>query len=40
MRDELITILRMLTSQPPAVKGDLPAPAPAPDPAPAAPTAG
>jgi acetyl-CoA carboxylase carboxyl transferase subunit beta len=26
MRDELVTILRMLTGQPPAVKGDLPAP--------------
>ncbi len=38
LRDELITILRMLTGQPPAVKGDLPAPAgatqaPAPQPA-------
>ncbi|MDO9638154.1 MAG: acetyl-CoA carboxylase, carboxyltransferase subunit beta [Pseudotabrizicola sp.] len=42
MRDELITILRMLTSQPPAVKGDLPAPAPEPAlaPPPPAPTAG
>ncbi len=28
MRDELITITRMLLKQPPAVKGDLPAPAP------------
>jgi acetyl-CoA carboxylase carboxyl transferase subunit beta len=26
LRDELITILRMLMGQPPAVKGDLPAP--------------
>jgi len=26
MRDELITILRILTGQPPAIKGDLPAP--------------
>ena len=26
MKDELVTILRMLTGQPPAVKGDLPAP--------------
>ena len=26
LRDELITILRMLTNQPPAIKGDLPAP--------------
>lgn len=34
LRDELVTILRMLTGQPPAVKGDLPAPeAPAPTPA-------
>ncbi|MEM9349963.1 MAG: acetyl-CoA carboxylase, carboxyltransferase subunit beta [Pseudomonadota bacterium] len=30
MRDELITITRMLLSQTPAVKGDLPAPAPLP----------
>lgn len=29
MRDELITITRMLMNQPPAVKGDLPAPQPA-----------
>ncbi len=29
MRDELITILRMLLGEPPAVKGDLPAPEPA-----------
>ena len=28
MRDELITITRMLMNQPPAIKGDLPAPAP------------
>ena len=28
MKDELVTILRMLTNQPPAVKGDLPAPEP------------
>ncbi|MFN4155954.1 MAG: acetyl-CoA carboxylase, carboxyltransferase subunit beta [Paracoccaceae bacterium] len=42
MRDELITILRMLTGQSPAVKGDLPAPAavPEPVPAPPAPAAG
>ncbi len=26
MRDELVTIIRLLTNQPPAVKGDLPAP--------------
>ena len=26
MKDELVTILRMLTGQPPAVKGDLPPP--------------
>jgi acetyl-CoA carboxylase carboxyl transferase subunit beta len=26
MRDELITILRMLSGQSPAIKGDLPAP--------------
>ena len=37
MRDELITILRMLTGQSPAVKGDLPAPAASPEPIPAAP---
>ncbi len=29
MRDELVTILRMLTGQPPAVHGELPRPAPA-----------
>ena len=28
LRDELVTIIRMLTHQPPAVSGDLPAPAP------------
>ena len=28
MRDELITIVRMLLKQPPAVRGDLPAPEP------------
>lgn len=28
LRDELVTILRLLTGQPPAVKGDLPQPAP------------
>ena len=28
LKDELVTILRMLTGQPPAVKGDLPAPDP------------
>ena len=33
LRGELIAIIRMLTGQPPAVAGDLPAPAPAPDPA-------
>jgi acetyl-CoA carboxylase carboxyl transferase subunit beta len=38
LRDELITIIRMLTGQPPAIKADLPAPA-VPDQAPAAPTA-
>jgi acetyl-CoA carboxylase carboxyl transferase subunit beta len=27
MKDELVTILRMLTNQSPAIKGDLPAPA-------------
>ena len=27
MKDELVTLIRLLTSQPPAVKGDLPAPA-------------
>ena len=36
MKDELVTILRMLTGKTPAVKGDLPAPSPAS--APAAPT--
>jgi acetyl-CoA carboxylase carboxyl transferase subunit beta len=30
IKDELVTILRMLMRQSPAVKGDLPAPAPAP----------
>ena len=46
LRDELVTILRMLTLQPPAVKGDLPAPEPkvieplpAPPPEPAPPAA-
>ncbi|KIC45758.1 acetyl-CoA carboxyl transferase [Ruegeria sp. ANG-S4] len=34
MREELITITRMLMNQPPAVKGDLPAPEPEADPAP------
>jgi acetyl-CoA carboxylase carboxyl transferase subunit beta len=34
MREELVTILRMLTNQAPAVRGDLPAPAPAPAAAP------
>ena len=38
MRDELITIVRMLLGLPPAVKGDLPAPASTPTPAPAAET--
>ncbi|MEM9343014.1 MAG: acetyl-CoA carboxylase, carboxyltransferase subunit beta [Pseudomonadota bacterium] len=28
LKDELVTIIRMLTRQPPAVKGDLPAPSP------------
>src|SRR5690606_24453853 len=27
MKDELVTLVRMLTGQPPAIKGDLPAPA-------------
>ena len=27
MKDELVTIIRMLTRQTPAIKGDLPAPA-------------
>ncbi|MDO8881819.1 MAG: acetyl-CoA carboxylase, carboxyltransferase subunit beta [Pseudotabrizicola sp.] len=41
MRDELTNILRMLTGQSPAVKGDLPAPtAPEPAPVPPAPAAG
>jgi acetyl-CoA carboxylase carboxyl transferase subunit beta len=35
MRDELITITRMLLGLPPAVKGDLPAPDPVPEPSPA-----
>jgi acetyl-CoA carboxylase carboxyl transferase subunit beta len=26
MKDELVTLIRMLTGQPPAIKGDLPAP--------------
>jgi acetyl-CoA carboxylase carboxyl transferase subunit beta len=39
LRDELVSILRMLTGQPPAVKGELPEPAPAPAPAPDAPAA-
>ena len=30
LRDELVTILRMLTGQPPAIKGELPQPPPAP----------
>ncbi|MES2666684.1 MAG: acetyl-CoA carboxylase, carboxyltransferase subunit beta [Pseudomonadota bacterium] len=30
MKDELVTLVRMLTGQPPAIKGDLPAPAPDP----------
>jgi len=34
LKDELATILRMLTHQTPAIKGDLPAPPPAPAPAP------
>ena len=38
MKDELVTIIRMLTSQPPAVKGELPAPEPETDPTPAEPT--
>ena len=36
MREELITIVRMLTRQSPAVKGDLPAPDPDAEPDPAA----
>jgi acetyl-CoA carboxylase carboxyl transferase subunit beta len=32
LKEELVTIIRMLTRQPPAVKGDLPAPEPAPAP--------
>lgn len=36
LRGELSTLLRLLTNQPPAVKGELPAPAPAPEEAPAA----
>jgi acetyl-CoA carboxylase carboxyl transferase subunit beta len=38
LRDELVTIIRMLTGKAPAVKGDLPKPAEAPKPAPAAAT--
>jgi len=38
MKDELVTIIRMLTNLPPAVKGELPAPEPETDPAPAEPT--
>jgi acetyl-CoA carboxylase carboxyl transferase subunit beta len=34
LRDELITIIRMLTGLPPAIKGDLPPPAPSLDPEP------
>lgn len=30
MREELVTIIRMLMNQPPAIKGDLPAPEPKP----------
>jgi acetyl-CoA carboxylase carboxyl transferase subunit beta len=26
MKDELVTLVRMLTGQPPAIKGDLPSP--------------
>lgn len=33
MREELITITRMLMGQPPAIKGDLPAPEPDAEPA-------
>ena len=42
MREELITILRMLMGQSPAIKGDLPAPAASPEPVsvPPAPAAG
>jgi acetyl-CoA carboxylase carboxyl transferase subunit beta len=36
IREELITILRMLMNQPPAVRGDLAAPAPVAAPAPEA----
>ncbi|GGE09077.1 acetyl-CoA carboxylase carboxyltransferase subunit alpha [Gemmobacter megaterium] len=40
LRDELVTILRMLTGQPPAIKGELPQPPPAPvEAAPEAPAA-
>jgi acetyl-CoA carboxylase carboxyl transferase subunit beta len=35
MRDELVTIVRMLTGQPPAIRGDLAPPEPAADPVPA-----
>jgi acetyl-CoA carboxylase carboxyl transferase subunit beta len=38
MKDELVTIIRMLTNLPPAVKGELPAPVPETDPALAEPT--
>jgi acetyl-CoA carboxylase carboxyl transferase subunit beta len=30
MKDELVTLVRMLTRQPPAIKGDLPSPVEAP----------
>ena len=39
LRGELVTIVRMLTGQPPAVRGDLPAPDPAEAAAPATPSA-
>ncbi|WP_071674220.1 acetyl-CoA carboxylase, carboxyltransferase subunit beta [Nioella nitratireducens] len=35
MKDELVTILRMMLGEPPAVRGDLPPPEPVDDPAPA-----
>ncbi|MCR8726498.1 acetyl-CoA carboxylase, carboxyltransferase subunit beta [Frigidibacter sp. ROC022] len=38
IRDELMTVLRMLLGEPPAVKGDLPAPEPAAEPAAETPT--
>ncbi len=40
MREELVTITRMLMALPPAIKGDLPAPGPTPEPIPDAAVAG